>query len=52
MIAATEQAEERLCTACFTGTYPIEPPIEARHLLMQQPVPAGVVPAPGTGDST
>lgn len=24
MIAATEQPRERLCTACFTGSYPIE----------------------------
>ncbi|WP_061961457.1 amidophosphoribosyltransferase [Demequina flava] len=38
MIAATEQAEERLCTACFTGEYPIEPPINAKHLLVNQPV--------------
>jgi amidophosphoribosyltransferase len=37
MVAATQQAESRLCTACFTGTYPIEPPIEARHLLLSQP---------------
>ena len=34
MIAATQQAEPRLCTACFTGQYPIEPPVDARHLLM------------------
>lgn len=26
MIAATQQPRERLCTACFTGTYPIELP--------------------------
>jgi amidophosphoribosyltransferase len=38
MVAATQQAESRLCTACFTGTYPIEPPVSARHLLLQQPV--------------
>jgi amidophosphoribosyltransferase len=38
MIAATEQAERNLCTACFTGKYPIEPPINARHLLASQPV--------------
>jgi len=38
MIAATQQAEDRLCTACFTGKYPIEPPIDARRLLMWQPV--------------
>lgn len=37
MITATRQSEERLCTACFTGSYPIEPPIDARHLLMTQP---------------
>ncbi|GAA5519927.1 amidophosphoribosyltransferase [Demequina sediminis] len=38
MLAATEQAESRLCTACFTGTYPVEPPVDARHLLVSQPV--------------
>lgn len=38
MIAATEQPSERLCTACFTGVYPIEPPVSARHLLLNQPV--------------
>ena len=37
MIAATEQPASRLCTACFTGEYPIEPPVDARHLLMWQP---------------
>jgi amidophosphoribosyltransferase len=26
MVAATEQASSRLCAACFTGRYPIEPP--------------------------
>lgn len=31
MIAATEQPRERLCTACFTGEYPIPLP-EAFHL--------------------
>jgi len=36
MIAATQQAEERLCTACFSGNYPIEPPVDARRLLMNQ----------------
>jgi amidophosphoribosyltransferase len=29
MIAATEQPRSRLCTACFTGDYPIELPPEA-----------------------
>jgi amidophosphoribosyltransferase len=38
MIAATQQPKSRLCTACFTGEYPIEPPIDARHLLAIQPV--------------
>lgn len=38
MIAATEQSRERLCTACFTGEYPIEPPVNAKHLLASQPV--------------
>ena len=28
MIAATEQPADRLCTACFTGQYPIELPDE------------------------
>ncbi|MCB2411355.1 amidophosphoribosyltransferase [Demequina sp. TTPB684] len=36
MVAATQQAEERLCTACFTGQYPMETPVDARHLLMTQ----------------
>jgi amidophosphoribosyltransferase len=29
MVAATEQPRERLCTACFTGDYPITPPSAA-----------------------
>lgn len=36
MIAATEQPVSQLCTACFTGTYPIELPPEeqlGKHLL-------------------
>ena len=37
MLKATSIAESRLCTACFTGTYPIEPPVNARHLLLSQP---------------
>ncbi|WNM27674.1 amidophosphoribosyltransferase [Demequina capsici] len=36
MVQATQQAESRLCTACFTGEYPIAPPVDARHLLLQQ----------------
>ncbi|MDO5749852.1 MAG: amidophosphoribosyltransferase [Rothia sp. (in: high G+C Gram-positive bacteria)] len=31
MIAATEQSVENMCTACFTGTYPIELPSEERR---------------------
>jgi len=30
MIAATQQQESELCTACFTGTYPIELPTADR----------------------
>ena len=36
MVAATQQAEDRLCTACFTGQYPMDTPVDARHLLMTQ----------------
>jgi amidophosphoribosyltransferase len=43
MVAATQQAQERLCTACFSGTYPIEPPLDAHHLLAQAIVPSGVI---------
>jgi amidophosphoribosyltransferase len=30
MIAATNQKEDSLCTACFTGSYPIELPTADR----------------------
>jgi amidophosphoribosyltransferase len=30
MIAATGQQEKQLCTACFTGNYPIELPAAER----------------------
>jgi amidophosphoribosyltransferase len=36
MIDATGQPRDRLCTACFTGEYPIELPDESmlgKHLL-------------------
>ena len=39
MIEATEQPRERLCTACFTGIYPIALP-ESQHLgknLLERP---------------
>ncbi len=42
MVAATDQHPDELCTACFTGTYPIELPREDRLgkglLEMQLPV--------------
>ena len=38
MIDATKQAEERLCIACFTGQYPMDTPVDVRHLLMTQVV--------------
>ena len=44
MIAATEQPANRLCTACFTGTYPIQlPPAErlGKYLLEQSELPLG-----------
>ncbi len=40
MIAATHQPATNLCAACFTGQYPIEPPVAARHLLLRQEVQA------------
>ena len=53
MVAATQQAQDRLCTACFSGTYPIEPPVDARHLLAQAVVPSGVIhAAEHAGEST
>jgi amidophosphoribosyltransferase len=34
LIAATEQPKNRLCTACFTGDYPIEIPDQVgKHVL-------------------
>jgi amidophosphoribosyltransferase len=36
LIAATEQPVNRLCTACFTGEYPIplgEPEVLGKHVL-------------------
>ena len=56
MITATEQPAENLCTACFTGVYPVELPPEERlgkNLLeLQLPVEfAGVDPTTvGTAD--
>ncbi len=36
MLAATKISESRLCTACFTGKYPIGPPADERHQLVAQ----------------
>ncbi len=36
MIAATTIPKGLLCMACFSGQYPIEPPLAARHLLAVQ----------------
>ena len=44
MVAATEQPAGQLCTACFTGSYPIPLPPDDRlgkHLLEQQSLPLG-----------
>jgi amidophosphoribosyltransferase len=43
-VAATEQPRSALCTACFSGQYPIElPPAErlGKHLLEQNALPLG-----------
>lgn len=45
MIAATDQSADRLCTACFTGAYPVAPqegdlPENARVLLPLQSLPS------------
>ncbi len=44
MIAATEQPTAQLCTACFTGRYPIDLPSADRlgkYLLEQSELPLG-----------
>jgi amidophosphoribosyltransferase len=40
MIASTDQPENKLCTACFTGQYPIELPAAERlgKNLLERPV--------------
>jgi len=41
MLASTEQPPSELCTACFTGTYPIELPEDGRigkHILETLPI--------------
>ena len=50
MIAATGQQERELCTACFTGTYPIELPTADRlgkNLLERTEDPVGTIVALG-----
>jgi amidophosphoribosyltransferase len=53
MIAATEQEPEKLCSACFTGTYPIELPSSDRLgkglLELEFPVDEGITDATETG---
>jgi amidophosphoribosyltransferase len=41
MVAATTQGPDQLCTACFTGSYPIELPEDGRigkHVLETLPI--------------
>jgi len=61
LIEATEQPASQLCTACFSGRYPIElPPADrlGKHLLEQNELPLGapedglVSITPGAGGST
>ncbi|MEZ2372403.1 amidophosphoribosyltransferase [Arthrobacter sp. RCC_34] len=57
MIAATHQPRERLCTACFTGKYPIalpDPELLGKNLLEREdeaPADTQAVPAPTAGPS-
>jgi amidophosphoribosyltransferase len=54
MVAASDQPESRLCTACFTGRYPVQLPDDRRvgaHLVEQEELPldapaAGPAPRP------
>jgi len=61
MIAATEQPRSQLCTACFSGVYPIElPPADrlGKNLLEQNELPLGAPEdglmsiLPGTGGAS
>jgi amidophosphoribosyltransferase len=48
MVEATDQPAERLCTACFTGEYPMElpdPQLLGKHLLEAEIASAGQPPA-------
>jgi amidophosphoribosyltransferase len=47
LVAASEQPANRLCTACFTGKYPIELPnsgVIGKHIL--EGVELGITPIP------
>jgi amidophosphoribosyltransferase len=46
MIAATGQPEERLCTACFSGKYPValpDPVARSQGILQARPSEPAVV---------
>lgn len=51
MVAATEQPRERLCTACFTGEYPVrvDQASDLGFLPGQTELPIGAVDADGVG---
>ncbi len=51
MIAATGQPRSTLCTACFSGQYPIELPPEDRRgkMLLEQPALPGMYKRVQTG---
>lgn len=53
MIAATEQPPSTLCTACFSGQYPIPLPPESRRgkLLLEEPAVGGSAPSEAAGSS-
>jgi amidophosphoribosyltransferase len=49
MVAASGQPAERLCTACFTGKYPVQLPDDRRvgaGLVEQDELPLGDAPSP------
>jgi amidophosphoribosyltransferase len=52
MVAATEQPRDQLCTACFSGVYPIGVPdddrVGAAVLELELPEPTDRPPVPGT----
>lgn len=51
LVAASEQPVNRLCTACFTGEYPIAIPDQiGKHVL--EGIARGVTEGPAAGDAT